>query len=150
VPAAPKPLDAALRVRLDVAPDAALAFRHVRLVCGARVLSEADNWYVPARLTPDMNRRLDATDEPFGRVVKALGFRRQTLSAELLWSPLPPGWESAQGIRRETAAPRIPAALLRHTAVLYTSEQKPFSVVVETYTSAVLDFGVWAPLRDPR
>ena len=28
-----------------------IRYRRVRLICGAHVLSEADNWYVPARLT---------------------------------------------------------------------------------------------------
>jgi hypothetical protein len=65
----------------------------VRLTCGDRVLSEADNWYVPARLTPEMNRVLDTTDTAFGRAVQPLNFRRRTLSAKLLWSLLPPGWE---------------------------------------------------------
>jgi hypothetical protein len=64
-------------------------YRRVRLICGDRVLSEADNWYVPARLTPEMNRVLDTTDTAFGRAVQTLNFRRWTLSAKLLWSPLP-------------------------------------------------------------
>lgn len=148
-PMPPKALEPALRARLEIGPDEALAFRHVRLACGAHVLSEADNWYVPARLTPDMNRRLDATDEPFGKVVKPLGFRRRTLSADLLWSPLPRGWESATGRAPDAGPLRIPDAVLRHVAVLYTAEQKPFSVVVETYTGAVFDFGTWAARREP-
>ena len=48
-------------------------------MCGSVVLSEADNWYVPSRLTPEMNRLLDTTDAPFGRVVQAVHFRRRTL-----------------------------------------------------------------------
>jgi hypothetical protein len=64
-----------------------IRYRRVRLVCGGHVLSEADNWYVPARLTPEMNRVLDTTDTAFGRAVQALDFRRRTLSAKLLWSP---------------------------------------------------------------
>jgi hypothetical protein len=67
----------------------------VRLICGGHVLSEADNWYVPARLTPEMNRVLEATDTAVGRVVQTLNFRRRTLSAKLLWSPLPQDWEMA-------------------------------------------------------
>jgi hypothetical protein len=44
---------------LGVSPSVAVRYRRVRLRCGAYVLSEADNWYVPARLTDDMNRLLD-------------------------------------------------------------------------------------------
>lgn len=147
VPGPFKPLDAELRAQLDIGAGEPLRYRHVRLACGTHVLSEADNWYVPARLGADMNRRLDTTDEPFGKVVKPLGFRRRTLSAELLWTPLPRGWEVAPDAVAADAPLRIPAAVLRHSAVLYTSQQRPFSVVVETYTNAVLDFGPWAGLR---
>ena len=136
-----------LRERLAVKADDTIGYRRVQLTCGTHVLSEADNWYVPSRLTAEMNQRLDTTDEPFGKVVKALGFQRRTLSAELLWSPLPSGWEmsaanSARDADREPL--RIPHALLRHKAILYTSAQVPFSAVVETYTNRLFDFGVWA------
>ena len=87
-----------LRTRLDVGATEPLGYRRVQLVCGEHVLSEADNWYVPSRLTPAMNRTLEATDEPFGKVVKPLDFRRRTLSAEMLWSPLPAGWEMSPGV----------------------------------------------------
>ncbi len=40
------------------------------------MLSEADNWYVPVRLTPEMNQALDTSDIAFGRAVQALQFRR--------------------------------------------------------------------------
>jgi len=114
------------------------------------VLSEADNWYMPGRLTADMNRRLDTTDEPFGKVVAALQFRRRTLSAQWLWSPLPAGWELRDSPPAGAAELRIPHALLRHEAILYSDAQVPFSAVVETYTNAVLDFGSWPPRLDPR
>jgi hypothetical protein len=118
----------------------------VQLACGDHVLSEADNWYVPSRLTPEMNRLLETTDEPFGKVVRPLDFQRRTLSAELLWSPLPAGWELAAPLPGKTAPPlRIPHAVLRHEAVLTTAAQKPFSAVVETYTSALFAFGDWQP-----
>ena len=48
----------------------------------------------------------------------------------------------------ERAPLRIPHALLRHEAVLFTAAQQPFSAVVETYTSQVLDFGPWANRLD--
>jgi hypothetical protein len=142
VPGAHKPIPLELRTRLAVADDEPLGYRRVQLMCGERVLSEADNWYVPGRLTADMNRRLDGTDEPFGKVVRALDFQRRTLAAQLLWSPLPAGWEMAPA-SLDTVPLRIPPALLRHEAVLCTGAQQPFSVVVETYTNQVLDFGPW-------
>jgi hypothetical protein len=37
---------------LGVDPDEPVRFRRVPLKCGDHVLSEAENWYVPSRLTP--------------------------------------------------------------------------------------------------
>ena len=58
------------RQLLGVSATELVRFRKVRLRCGDHVLSEADNWYVPTRLTPEMNRVLDTTDTAFGRAVK--------------------------------------------------------------------------------
>ena len=116
-------------------------YRRVRLMCGSLVLSEADNWYVPSRLTPEMNRLLDTTDAPFGRVVQALHFQRRTLSSTLLWHPLPQGWEmDATAARDASGELNIPHTLLEHRAVLSLPDGTPFSEVVETYTDQVLGF----------
>ena len=155
---APSPHIVAVRVRVDpkaptdeqrqalrVSPADVVHYRHVQLSCGSLVLSEADNWYVPARLTADMNRLLDTTDEPFGKVVRPLGFQRRTLSAELLWSSMPAGWELSSNPMGAQATPlRVPHEVLRHQAILYTQSQQPFSAVVETYTNAIFDFGAWS------
>ena len=110
-------------------------------MCGPVVLSEADNWYVPGRLTPEMNRLLDTTDAPFGRVVQALHFQRRTLSSTLLWHPLPEGWEmDATAARDASGELTIPHWLLEHRAVLSLPDGTPFSEVVETYTGQVLGF----------
>jgi chorismate-pyruvate lyase len=136
-----KPASAEVRAALDVKPDEPLSYRRVRLKCGDHVLSEADNWYVPARLTPEMNHVLETTDTPFGKAVAALHFRRHTLSADLLWRPLPMGWEmGAAPASDEAGALAIPGHVLEHRAVLSTHDGAPFSEVVETYTSEVLAF----------
>jgi len=130
-----------VRKLLGVEANEPVRYRHVRLHCGLHVLSEADNWYVPARLTADMNKVLDTSDTPFGRAVQALHFHRHTLSARLLWSPLPPGWE--MGATLGTAGKgtlRIPAEIIQHRAVLSLPDGTPFSVVVETYTNEILSF----------
>jgi len=62
-----KPIADEQRRRLQVDQNEPVKFRHVELACGDRVLSEADNWYVPSRLTAEMNRSLETTDTPFGR-----------------------------------------------------------------------------------
>jgi chorismate-pyruvate lyase len=131
-----KPLPEAARAALGDGAAAGVRYRRVLLACGTQVLSEADNWYLPARLTADMNRQLDDSETPFGVVVRPLDFRRRNLSATLLYAPLAPGWEGAPAPRG--APPAIPAQVLQHTAVLSTPQGAPFSYVVETYTAQAL------------
>ncbi len=136
-----KPADATVRQTLGVSPDEPMRYRRVRLKCGERVLSEADNWYVPALLTPEMNGQLDTSDTSFGRVVQPLRFRRQTLAAELLWQPLPEGWEMGAALPTEDAgALAVPAFVLQHRAVLTLPDGRAFSALVESYTAGVLAF----------
>jgi chorismate-pyruvate lyase len=130
-----------VRKLLAVNASEPVRYRHVRLHCGPHVLSEADNWYVPARLTPDMNKVLDTSDTSFGRAVQALHFHRHTLSARLLWSPLPQGWEMESALPAAgKGALEIPSHTIQHRAVLSLPDGTPFSVVVETYTNEVLSF----------
>jgi chorismate-pyruvate lyase len=129
------------RELLKVSATEPVRYRRVHLKCGERVLSEADNWYVPARLTKEMNQSLENSDIAFGRAVQALHFQRRTLAAELLWRPLPEGWEMNRGLRGKTApAMQIPREVLRHRAILTAPDGTPFSMVVETYTAEVLGF----------
>ena len=129
------------RQALRIGPTDPVRYRHVQLVCGSLVLSEADNWYVPARLTPEMNHLLETTDAPFGAVVRELHFQRHTLSARLLWTPLPAGWEmNAQSADQGSEQIAVPAEVLEHRAVLSLPDGTPFSEVVETYTGNVLAF----------
>lgn len=111
-----------VRELLGVGPDEKIAYRRVRLVCGDIVLSEADNWYVPGLLTPEMNHTLETTNISFGRVVAPLGFTRETLDSEILWD--------GKG--------DVPAHVIRHSARLLFGDGRPFSALVENYTSAVL------------
>ncbi len=140
---ADKPISAEQRGRLQVGPDEPIRYRRVRLACGDHVLSEADNWYVPSRLTPDMNRLLDSTDIPFGRVIQPLHPSRQTLAADRLWSPLPANWEMNAPQPSSVLAPPlvIPAYLFRHRALVFDDQRRPFAEVVETYTGEILSFG---------
>lgn len=143
IPAAETPAGPEERRALGVGPDEPVRHRRVQLTCGDRVLSEADNWYLPARLTPTMNRQLDETDTPFGVVVRPLDFRRRTLSASVLFQPLADGWETRPP-PPDAMQMVIPAEVLRHRALLVAADGRPFSLVVETYTGAVLDL----PSRD--
>jgi chorismate-pyruvate lyase len=136
-----KPATPAQRALLGVTANEPLRYRRVRLHCGDKILSEADNWYVPARLTAEMNRALETSDIAFGRAVEALHFRRRTLAARLLWTVLPQGWEtSVQPGGAATQALQIPAQVLQHTALLTLPDGTPISTVTETYTAEVLAF----------
>ena len=140
-----QPASDSQRQDLRVTADEPVRHRHVRLRCGALVLSEADNWYVPGRLTAEMNRQLDSSDTPFGKVVQSLKFQRHTLNAALLWQPLAEGWEmnaATDAATRATAGapPVVPSRVLQHRALLTLPDGTPISEVIETYTNAVLAF----------
>lgn len=147
LPAAAKTATPEQRERLDVKDGSDVRYRRVRLACGSNVLSEAETWYVPARLAPEMNRLLEASDTPFGRAVEALQPYRVTFAVTLLWSPLPEGWE--RGATSTSGAPggtlMIPDALFEHRALLYTREHRPFAEVVEVYQRQILAFPPPAP-----
>ncbi len=136
-----KPIRPEQRTHLQVGPDEAIRYRRVRLACGNHVLSEADNWYVPGRLTPEMNRVLDATDTPFGKAVAALHFSRETIGMQTVWPVLPPDWQ------RRTPPPEqpdesldIPLELFQHQAVLYDDRHRPIAEVDEHYLRGILPF----------
>ena len=143
MPGADKPPTDEQRRELRVVPTDLVRYRRVRLLCGTVVLSEADNWYVPGRLTPEMNKLLDTTDTPFGRAVQALHFHRRTLSAKVLWALLPEGWEmSLLPPGDEAGELPLPPQVLQHRAILSLPDGMPFSEVVETYTGNVLAISV--------
>lgn len=118
-PALPPPPD--FERLLAPADGERLAYRHVRLVCGAAVLSDAHNWYVPARLPDDMNRALETSDVPFGRVVAPLNFTRQRLATQR---------GQAEGCPAGT--------VLVNRAALFLPDGRPISAVIECYTAANL------------
>jgi len=141
-----KPPSESVRTDLGAGSDEPVRYRRVLLSCGGHVLSVADNWYLPARLTPEMNRLLDETDTPFGRAVLALGFTRRTLSAELLWQPLEPGWEMHPAPPDGPGPLAVPDEVLRHRGLLTTADGKPFCEVVETYQGTMFAFP-WPGVR---
>lgn len=108
-------------VVLGISGGEALGYRHVRLLCGDTVLSEARNWYVPSRLSPDMNHALATTQEPFGKVVAPLRFTRERRA-------------SVHG--RSNFCPE--GTILSHSALLRLPDGKPLSVLTECYTAANL------------
>lgn len=114
----------AMRNRLQLHAGETFAMRNVRLVCGQAVLSVAWNWYVPSRLTAEMNAMLSGSDTPFGKVVAPLGFRRQPL-------------ETVRG-----QAENCPdGTISTHRAMLILPDGKPLAYLIECYTAANLAGG---------
>lgn len=107
-----------LRQLLGIAADEPLGYRHVELTCGNRVLSAAHNWYVPGRLSAEMNAALAATQVPFGRIAAPLAYRREPL--EILTKP-----------PRGCPANTISA----HRALLRLPDGQPLAYVLECYTT---------------
>lgn len=130
------------RASLHVTADTPINYRLVHLRCGGRVLSIAENWYVPARLTAEMNHALATTDVSFGRIVRPLGFRRTTLASRILWSPLGEDWDTiGDGTANRTQPAQnlaIPPRVIENRAVLVLPDGAPFAYVIENYTAAVL------------
>ncbi|WP_165760057.1 hypothetical protein [Acetobacter cibinongensis] len=142
-PHAARPCPPHLCDHLNVSPTEAhrlLRYRHVRLMCGANVLSQADNWYRANLLSPNMNKDLETTDIPFGRIAAQLGFTRHAIATEPLWTPLPDGWKPPHTPENNEALLEIPPLLFRHQAVLRQMDGTPFSAVIETYTADLLRF----------
>jgi chorismate-pyruvate lyase len=140
VPGPERAPDSKTRERLQVAPDEPVKYRHVELVCGDHVLSEADNWYVPSRLSPEANRLLETGDTPFGKAIQSLRPYRRTIEAHILWAPLPEGWETTPaGVNPDAPAP-VPRNIIEHRAVVFAADQTPLSEVDERYTRETLDF----------
>lgn len=74
------PLPASLSPWLAEAEDEPFGYRHVQLVGGATVFSEAEIWYRAAALDGHMQRLLSETDMPFGAVVAPLRPRRLAIA----------------------------------------------------------------------
>lgn len=106
------------RQMLEVSDNEPVNYRHVRLSCGGKVLSQAHNWYVPARLTAEMNHTLETTDTPFGRVVAPLGFKRERISSTR---------GGIEGCPADT--------VLHHRAVLRLPDGRPIATLIECYSS---------------
>jgi chorismate-pyruvate lyase len=108
-----------IRDALQIHRDEQLGYRRVRLSCAGREMSLAYNWYVPARLSPEMSRQLTATDTPFGRVAAPLRFTRE---------PIAKPWSGPELCPDGT--------ILAHRALLRLPDRKPLAMVVECYTRA--------------
>lgn len=129
VAGAEKTPDPETRRRLGAGNGDTIRYRRVQLMCGKHILSEADNWYLPARLPAETNVMLETGDTPFGKAIRSLHPKRQTIMAKVLWSPTP----------AQQSGP--PPYVLEHRALILGQNLTPLSEVAERYTRELLDFG---------
>ena len=106
-----------LRTALDCAANEGVAHRRTRLMHGEATLSEAELWYLPARLSAAMNHALAVTDTPFGVVIADLMPTRRTLAIERLGE--------GDGV-------------LRVRAVVIGEDGRPLALAEESYRRAAL------------
>ncbi len=140
------------RTRLGVGPDEPISYRRVELRCGALLMSKAENWFVPSRLTEPMRHQLaDPNDNtPFGTVIKLLAPTRRTLGATELHNALPVNWETLTNaalrhyVRQHHEALRYKEdrPLFRHEALVIgaatPANGRPVALVHETYQMGAL------------
>jgi hypothetical protein len=119
-----------------------IAYRCVRLVRGLVVLSEADNWFVPERLPPEVRSALAATDMPFGAAIARLRPSRRTYFVR--FPELSTVSEAATVGSPAGLSPSMP--ILEHKAVVLDQNRQPLSVVSERYCAALLS-GVETPFQ---
>jgi hypothetical protein len=106
---------------LGVSASEPLTYRHVKLMCGGLELSQAHNWFVPSRLSTDMNRQLAETDTPFGMAVSSLGFSRHAIASTR---------------KRDAACPA--GTILANRALLKLPDGRGLAMVIECYTAVNL------------
>ena len=107
-----------LRQVLGIGAREPIGYRHVELTCGERVLSVAHNWYVPSRLTAEMNTALAPSHVPFGRIAAPLGYTREPLA--ILSKP-------PRGCPENTIS--------AHRALLRLPDGRVLAYVLECYTA---------------
>jgi hypothetical protein len=106
-----------------------IGYRRVRLVRGALVLSEADNWFMPDRLPPEVREVLETTDVPFGTAIAQLQPWRRTSFVR---------FADLSGAPATVAEDRPAMTILEHRAVVLDRNHRPLSVVCERYRAALL------------
>ncbi|MPR07682.1 hypothetical protein [Microvirga tunisiensis] len=114
-------------------------YRQVWLKRGSLALAAAENWFVPQRLTADMNQILNQTDIPFGTVIAPLHPVRRTLVANA--GPLAddlvedPAWFSG------SAHQPHPEIILEHKAMILTGSGTSLALVNEFFFADLVSFG---------
>ena len=107
---------------LKISPSTPVNYLKQRFVCGGKVIAVFDHWYRADLMTPTMTKALAEHNKPLGSIARDAGFFRRSLSNNPLWPD-----EGA-----------LPVFVLEHQAVIYRSDNTPFSLVQEHYTRQLL------------
>jgi hypothetical protein len=107
---------------LKITPDTQLSYLKQRFLCGGKVVAVFDHWFRADMLTPAMQQALAKKTHALGSIARDAGFFRRSLSNNPLWPD-----EGA-----------LPVFVLEHLAVIYRSDNTPFSLVQEHYTRQLL------------
>lgn len=111
-------------------PSANLAYRRVRLCRSGIVLSEASNWFVPARIPREMRDALATSKLPFGTVIGPLKPRRRTFAVR---------FSGLNGPEPACAPDARPCTVFEHKAVVLREDGVPIAAVHEKYQSTLFD-----------
>jgi hypothetical protein len=132
----------AQRMTLATSGKQPVRHRKVRVLCGSAVLLEADGWYLPSRVLPQVSALIEGTELPLQTAVQIMHFRRRILSAALLWPQLPELWEigSEEDVTKPQTVRPLPARVLTHHVLVTLPDGTPFGEVQENYTGGVLAF----------
>jgi chorismate-pyruvate lyase len=112
-------------------PREPVAYRSVQLVRGGLPLVDAENWFIPHRLSPDMRDALEATDIPFGDLIAPLSPMRRTLSVRAREFPVE--IPVSHLLETQRVEQQHPEAILRIDAVVISGSGLPLAYVRENF-----------------
>jgi chorismate-pyruvate lyase len=136
--ATPEPLDdESLEVLYPRDVRGKTRFRRVRLATSGIVVVDALNWYFPNHLTPEICKKLEKSDIPFGRAIEALKPKRRTF---LVRRCAPDQLVDVKGLMDRSAT------AFEHRAVVQRHDGAPLAVVHERFRFELLS-DMPAPVR---
>ncbi|WP_414476370.1 hypothetical protein [Microvirga sp. M2] len=125
-----------VRAALGPASNEAVHYRQVRLVRGSVPLAVAENWFLPDRLTANMNEVLNQSTIPFGTVIAPLRPSRRTL----IGRPQPLTVDPSEDPERPrgSTGQRSPEIILEHVAVILGGSGTVLALVKEHYLADLI------------